>query len=103
MVGQADIQTLSSFLTGQKVFRPVVDLVLKALGTTTAVALVVDAYEATTPIVGLGCVKPLYFGDLLCSLKNFGVQQVKLTLAELVDFVSGKLLQVKFCFEPTGK
>lgn len=99
------VRTLTSFLPGQTVVRPVVDTILKALGLISAISLSGDNITATLRPIGLSANVPINFGNLLCECKNLGLQGINQqglpTLTTNYD--TGRVLKMIVTAEPTAK
>lgn len=99
------VRTLTTFLPGQAVVRPLVDALLKAVGFITAVSLRGDNITAQLRPIGLSTNIPLNFGNLLCECKNLGLQgmnsQGMPTLTTNYD--TGRIVKMTISAEPTAK
>lgn len=99
------IRTLTSFLPGQKIVRPVVDTLMKALGIISSLTLHGDEITASLNIIGLSTNCPLNFGNLMCECKNIGVQNINAQgLPSLTtNYDSGRVIKMIITAEPTAK
>lgn len=99
------VRTLTSFLPGQTVVRPVVDCILKALGLVSSIVVSGDNITATLKPIGLSVNVPLNFGNLMCECKNLGLQGLNTqgfpTLQTNYD--TGRVLRMIVTAEPTAK
>lgn len=99
------VRTLTSFLPGQTVVRPVVDVILKALGFLTSVSMSSETFQATLRPIGLSTNVPLNFGNLMCECKSLGLQGInRQGLPQLTtNFDTGRVLKMIVTAEPTAK
>lgn len=100
------VRTLTSFIPGQTIVRPVVDTLLKALGFITNVTFLnSENIVATLRPIGLSCNIPLNFGNLMCESKNFGVQGINSQGMPVLttNYDTGRILKLFITAEPTAK
>lgn len=99
------VRTLTSFLPGQTVVRPVVDTILKALGLVTAVTVSGDNITATLRPIGLSTNVAINFGNLMCECKNLGLQGLNAQGLPMLqtNYDTGRVLKMIVTAEPTAK
>lgn len=95
------VRTLTSFLPGQSVIKPLVDFGLKTFGLATAVSIADGTMDATVTVVGVG-------SCFLISLKDIIFNDVKLGVRSnaangrhdlMTNFSDGKLLNLRIHVE----
>lgn len=99
------VRTLTSFLPGQTVVRPVVDCILKALGIVNSISIVGDDITASLRVIGLSTNVPLNFGNLMCECKNLGLQTINTQglPALTINYDTGRVVKMIVTAEPTAK
>lgn len=99
------VRTLTSFLPGQTVVRPVVDIILKALGLISAVTVSGETITATLRPIGLSANIPINFGNLMCECKNLGLQGLNSRGLPMLqtNYDTGRVLRMIVTAEPTAK
>ena len=99
------VRTLTSFLPGQTVVRPVVDTILKALGLISSIAVSGENITATLKPIGLSANIPINFGNLMCECKNLGLQGLNSQGLPMLqtNYDTGRVLRMVVTAEPTAK
>lgn len=99
------VRTLTSFIPGQTVVRPLVDVILKALGFISATMIDSNNIMASIKPIGLSCNLPLNFGNLFCESKNFGIQGINSQGLPMLktNYNTARVLKLIITAEPTAK